>query len=51
MDDWRICEELERMSMWDVDSLCDALNLTAEELLCIEEIEMKAIDWIRGNYE
>ena len=49
MEDWRVIEELERMEEWDPDAVCDALNISTEEL--IEKFYGRAIRWIRENNE
>lgn len=49
MEDWRVTEELDRMKEWDADAVCDALNLSAEEL--IDQFLGRAIRWIKENNE
>ena len=49
MEDWRVTEELDRMAYWDPDAVCDALNLTSEEL--IGAFLSRAIKWIKENNE
>jgi hypothetical protein len=47
MEQWRLLEELDLMKEWDADSVCDALNITAEEL--VRDYLSRAIKWIKEN--
>ena len=49
MDDWRRIEELDRMKEWDADAVCDALNISSEEL--IDAFLTRALHWIEDNCE
>lgn len=49
MQTWRVLEEIDRMKQWDADAVCDALNLTSEEL--VEQFLLRAIHWIEENNE
>lgn len=47
MDDWRVIEELDRMREWDPDAICDALNISSEEL--VDGFLTRAVHWIKEN--
>ena len=49
--DARICEEIDRMKEWDVDAVCDALNISTLELLTIDEFFQRAVEWVEENCE
>lgn len=49
MEPWRVTEELDFMAQWDPDALCDALNLSTEELLEVPFIQRRALRWIEDN--
>ena len=49
MEDWRKIEELDKMKQWDADMVCDALNITAQEL--VDRFTARAIYWIEENCE
>lgn len=49
MEQWRVLEELERMREWDPDAICDALNITSDEL--VDSYLGRAVDWIKENFE
>lgn len=49
MEDWRVTEQLDLMKEWDADAVCDALNISSEEL--VEEFLYRALKWIKDNCE
>lgn len=49
MDGWRQVEELDRMKQWDADAVCDALNISAEEL--VDKFLDRAVTWVEANCE
>ena len=49
MDNWRTVEELDIMREWDADAVCDALNITASELVTM--FLERAINYIEDNCE
>jgi hypothetical protein len=46
MHDWHE-EEINRMREWDVDALCETLNITSEEI--IDHFYERAHKWVKEN--
>lgn len=51
LHDYRIAEEIDRMKLWDADMVCDALNISALDLLTVDEFFKRAIQWAEDNCE
>ena len=51
MDEYSRFNHLQTMKEWDVDELVDALAITTEEILMVEEFLDRAFEWIEDNYE
>lgn len=49
MENWRVTEELDYMKEWDVDALCDALNITTQDLFTVPWVTQRAVIWIEEN--
>lgn len=45
----RQLEEVAKLEQWDADALCDALNITSEELIAIPMFYQRAIHWVEDN--